>query len=105
MIPGYLIRKLSRYAMSPFRYLVNLFFFYFLTQYFNSFEFSSLQNIMIFILILFLFMASAIEIGFQTGLGHHRWLFGVHKGRSNEQIRCARQPGAKPQMCHDKRFL
>jgi len=54
---------------------------------------------------LFLFMALEIEIGFQTGLGHHRWLFGVHKGRSNEQIRCERQPGAKPQMCHDKRFL
>ena len=52
MIPGYLIRKLSRYAMSPIRYLVNLFLFYFLTQYFNSFEFSSLQNIMIFILII-----------------------------------------------------
>ena len=54
MIPGYLIRKLSRYAMSPIRYLVNLFLFYFLTQYFNSFEFSSLQNIMIFILIIVL---------------------------------------------------
>lgn len=52
MIPGYLIRKLSRYAMSPIRYLVNLYFFYFLTQYFNSFEFSSLQKIMIFILII-----------------------------------------------------